>query len=164
MSHVTHLNESCHTFEWVMSHIWMSHSTRSKSSDITHALYEHAHACLCVGVYVCVHLWVGGWLAGWLGWWVCAAGVLWIRYTLQHTSTHCNTLQHTLQNNTTQVFSELDMVFTIIFAVELGINLMAHWYVYVCVCLYVCMCARACVCYHHLCSGTWHQSTGALVC
>jgi len=24
MSHVTHMNESCHTYEWVMSHIWMS--------------------------------------------------------------------------------------------------------------------------------------------
>jgi len=27
MSHVTHMNESCHTYEWVMSHIWMSHVT-----------------------------------------------------------------------------------------------------------------------------------------
>jgi len=25
MSHVTHMNESCHTYESVMSHIWMSH-------------------------------------------------------------------------------------------------------------------------------------------
>ena len=25
VSHVTHMNESCHTHEWVMSHIWMSH-------------------------------------------------------------------------------------------------------------------------------------------
>jgi len=24
MSHVTHMNESCHTYEWVTSHIWMS--------------------------------------------------------------------------------------------------------------------------------------------
>ena len=24
MSHVTHMNESCHTCEWVMSHIWMT--------------------------------------------------------------------------------------------------------------------------------------------
>ena len=23
MSHVTHMNESCHTYEWIMSHIWM---------------------------------------------------------------------------------------------------------------------------------------------
>jgi len=27
MSHVTHINKSCHTYEWVMSHIWMSHVT-----------------------------------------------------------------------------------------------------------------------------------------
>jgi len=25
ISHVTHVNEPCHTFEWVMSHMWMSH-------------------------------------------------------------------------------------------------------------------------------------------
>jgi len=25
MSHVTHMNESCHTYEWVLSHLWMSH-------------------------------------------------------------------------------------------------------------------------------------------
>ena len=27
MSYVTHMNESCLTYEWVMSHIWMSHLT-----------------------------------------------------------------------------------------------------------------------------------------
>ena len=27
MSHVTHMNESCHTYEWVMSHIWMIHES-----------------------------------------------------------------------------------------------------------------------------------------
>jgi len=27
MSHVTDMNESCHTYEWVMSHIWTSHVT-----------------------------------------------------------------------------------------------------------------------------------------
>ena len=27
MSHVTHMNESCHAYEWVMSHIWMSLAT-----------------------------------------------------------------------------------------------------------------------------------------
>ena len=26
MSHVTHMNESCHTYEWVMSHKWLSHA------------------------------------------------------------------------------------------------------------------------------------------
>jgi len=28
MSHVTRVNESCHTCEWVMSHVWMSHVTQ----------------------------------------------------------------------------------------------------------------------------------------
>ena len=29
MSHVTHMNESCHTYEWVVSHIWMRHVTNT---------------------------------------------------------------------------------------------------------------------------------------
>jgi len=32
MSHVTHMNESCHTYEWVMSHIRMSHVTHMNES------------------------------------------------------------------------------------------------------------------------------------
>jgi len=36
MSHVTHVNESCHTCEWVMSHMWMS--------DVTH-VNESCHTC-----------------------------------------------------------------------------------------------------------------------
>ena len=32
MSHVTHMNESCHTYEWVMAHIWMSHVTHINES------------------------------------------------------------------------------------------------------------------------------------
>ena len=32
MSHVTHMNESCHTYEWVMTRIWMSHVTRADES------------------------------------------------------------------------------------------------------------------------------------
>jgi len=35
MSHVTHVNESCHTYKWVMSHIWMSHSTHMNESRHT---------------------------------------------------------------------------------------------------------------------------------
>ena len=34
ISHVTHMNESCHTYEWVMSHIWMSHVTHMNESWI----------------------------------------------------------------------------------------------------------------------------------
>jgi len=36
MSHVTHINESCHTYQWVMSHISMSHVTRMNESCHTY--------------------------------------------------------------------------------------------------------------------------------
>jgi len=32
MSHVTHMDESCLTYEWVMSHIWTSHVTYMQES------------------------------------------------------------------------------------------------------------------------------------
>jgi len=32
MSHVTHVNESCHTYRWVMSHMSMSHVTHVNES------------------------------------------------------------------------------------------------------------------------------------
>ena len=35
MSHVTHMNESCHTYEWVMSHTWMSHVTHMNETQHT---------------------------------------------------------------------------------------------------------------------------------
>ena len=34
--HVTHMSESCHTYEWVMSHIWMSHVTHMSESCHTY--------------------------------------------------------------------------------------------------------------------------------
>jgi len=36
MSHVTHMNESCHTYKWAMSHIWMSHVTHMNESCHTY--------------------------------------------------------------------------------------------------------------------------------
>jgi len=36
MSHVTHINESLHTYEWVMLHIWMSHVTNMNQSCHTY--------------------------------------------------------------------------------------------------------------------------------
>ena len=36
MSHVIHMNESCHTYEWVMSHIWMSHVAHMNESCRTY--------------------------------------------------------------------------------------------------------------------------------
>jgi len=32
MSHVSHMNESCHTYEWDMSRIWMGHVTHMNQS------------------------------------------------------------------------------------------------------------------------------------
>ena len=43
MSHVTHMNESCHTYEWVRSHIWMSHVTHMNESGHT---YERVMSCM----------------------------------------------------------------------------------------------------------------------
>jgi len=36
MSHGTHMNESCHTYEWAMSHIWMSHATHMNNECDTY--------------------------------------------------------------------------------------------------------------------------------
>jgi len=36
MRHVTHVNESCHTYEWVMSHLWISHITHINESCHTY--------------------------------------------------------------------------------------------------------------------------------
>ena len=46
MSHVTHMNESCHTYEWVTSRIWMGHVTSMSGSCHT---YE----------WVMSHIWMG---------------------------------------------------------------------------------------------------------
>ena len=58
---VTHMNESCHTYQWVMSHTWMSHVAHMNESIRTNgSVSSHGN-------------------------------------TLQHTATHCNTLQRMSQ-------------------------------------------------------------------
>jgi len=52
MSHVTHLNESSHTYEWVMSHIWMSHVTHMNKSFTHMNKSWHAHE------WVMPHTWM----------------------------------------------------------------------------------------------------------
>jgi len=42
MSYVTHINESCPTYEWVMSHIWMCHVKHTNESSHTH-MNESCH-------------------------------------------------------------------------------------------------------------------------
>jgi len=43
--HVTIINESCHTYEWVMSHIWMSHVTHMNESCHTYE-WVMSHICM----------------------------------------------------------------------------------------------------------------------
>jgi len=47
MSHVTHVNESCHTYGWVMSHMCTSAISR-----VWHGSFVcvHSHVCVCVCV------------------------------------------------------------------------------------------------------------------
>ena len=86
MSHATHTNESCHTYEWVMSHIRMSHVIHTNESWRT---YE----------WVMSHIWMShvtrmnAWLVH-----VCDATRSHI-----HTATHCNTLQHTATHCNTYI-------------------------------------------------------------
>jgi len=50
MSHVTHMNkscrtcdESCHTYEWVMSRIWMSHVTKESCHTYEWVMSQRSH-------------------------------------------------------------------------------------------------------------------------
>ena len=50
MSHATHLNESCHTSEWVMAHTWMSHVQHTRCNFMN----ESCHTC----EWVMPHMWM----------------------------------------------------------------------------------------------------------
>jgi len=58
MSHVTHMIESCPTYEWVMSLVWLSHVPRTNESCHTH---ESATSLTCsntaCGKWVTSHIW-----------------------------------------------------------------------------------------------------------
>jgi len=45
MSHVTHMDESCHAYGWVMSRIWMSHVTHMDES-------RHANRCIMSRIWM----------------------------------------------------------------------------------------------------------------
>ena len=71
MSHVTHMNESCHTHEWVMSHIWMSHVTHMNESCHTHewvmshtwmSHVTHINESCHTHEWVMSHTWMNMWL------------------------------------------------------------------------------------------------------
>jgi len=52
MSHVTHIKESCHTYERVMSQIWKSHVTYMNESCHT---YERLAFCIPHTDVLCIH-------------------------------------------------------------------------------------------------------------
>jgi len=61
MSHVTHTNDSRHTYKLFMSHILMSHVThRTRSDAHIHLanLWYVSYMCGSVGVCACVTIWV----------------------------------------------------------------------------------------------------------
>jgi len=51
--HVTHMNESCRTYKWVISHIWISHVTHMKVSCHTYE-WESCHTY----EWVMSHIWM----------------------------------------------------------------------------------------------------------
>jgi len=46
MSHVIHVNVSCHTYKYVMSHMWMCHGTHVNESC---KIYEYVMSHICMG-------------------------------------------------------------------------------------------------------------------
>ena len=82
MSHVTRMNESCHTYEWVMSHVWMSHVTHIQMSrrhkwvmwDMTHSYVWHDS-----------FIWCQDDTNEWVIWhtWMCDFSCTWMRHVTQ---------------------------------------------------------------------------------
>jgi len=119
MSRVTHMIESCHTCEWVMAHIWMSHVAHhlcliwSSLPQGTHAhththTHTHTHMLVCIAIprpreshtHTNTHthtIWQ-------VSSTVKAPKVNMLQHTAthwQHTASHCKTPQHTASHCTT---------------------------------------------------------------
>ena len=78
MSHSTHMNESWRTYEWVMAHLWMSHGTHMKESWHT---YEWVMAYIWMSHVTHIH---GKWHTH-----TRVLALLWIRHgTPMNTSWH----------------------------------------------------------------------------
>ena len=61
ISHVTHVNESCHTCGWVMSHMWMSHVTPRNKSCSARSASTHTNEIyiyMCIYVYICIYRYI----------------------------------------------------------------------------------------------------------
>jgi len=65
MSHVTYVNESCQTYTWVISHVWMSHITQVNASHhkhkwvVLHVWMNHIYRCICIIIHLCTSMYIG---------------------------------------------------------------------------------------------------------
>ena len=63
------MNESCHPYEWVTSHIWMSHVTRINAVMWSHDIYaRHAYDMTPCGIHadmIVTHSYVRRWECAW---------------------------------------------------------------------------------------------------
>jgi len=99
------MNESCHTYEWVMSHIWMIHVTHMTwvmshicMSQITH-MQESSHDIVTC-IILCHKLWMCHEL-----WWHTMSRTMVIHYV---TNYGCDTLMHESRHDmVTCIFSNL---------------------------------------------------------
>ena len=58
--HVTYMNESCYIYEWVLSHIWMSHVTHMNKWRESSHTYEYICICDMTRIYICdmtIYMW-----------------------------------------------------------------------------------------------------------
>jgi len=92
MSHVTYMNETCHTCEWDMSHISMSH--------VTHMSQTHCNTLQHTATYCnTLHCNTGAWDASVTS--ECYKHLptsTRLSFQDQRGASHCNTLQHALQH------------------------------------------------------------------
>jgi len=87
------MNESCHIYDQVMSHIWMSHATHmneschtmNQSCNIRMSHVMHTTTSCCTYERVTSHLWTSH-----------------VAYRLTNIQSPCNTLQHTATRYNTQ--------------------------------------------------------------
>jgi len=116
MRHVTHMNESCHTYVWIVSHIWMNHVTYIWMNHVTH-INESSHTR--EWIMSCIWMSLGPdmnepcltyeWVISLFPCFqtprsICkcqkyidirpSPGICYSK--LQYTATHCSTLQHTI--------------------------------------------------------------------
>jgi len=58
MSHVAHPNESCHIYEWVMSHVWMIHGTHECTAQRSLLVPAHTNESCQTYEWVMSHIWM----------------------------------------------------------------------------------------------------------